>query len=60
MIFLEEAIQYLKQVLSLKGKEWKETKDEEALKDCLSVIEAINSLEKRVYGKIITSISFIV
>lgn len=53
------AIEYLKEQLDHKGQLWKETKDEELMRDCLALIEAINALEERVYGESITTITYV-
>jgi hypothetical protein len=56
---LENTIQYLKERLSLRGEQWKNTKDKEYMRDCLALVEAINALEERLYGKRITDITFV-
>jgi hypothetical protein len=56
---LENTIQYLKDRLDLKGEQWKNTRDKEYMRDCLALIEAINVLEERLYGKKITDITFV-
>lgn len=57
---MEKAISYLKEQLFVAGKAWKEdTSDKECMRDCLALVEAINALEERLYGKPITDITFV-
>lgn len=56
---MENEIHYLKERLDLKGVQWKNTKDKEYMRDCLALIEAINALEERLYGKQITNITYV-
>ncbi|MCM3716262.1 hypothetical protein M3202_19650 [Alkalihalobacillus oceani] len=56
---MENTLEFLKGKLSLKGDKWKNTKDEDYMRDCLALIEAINALESRLYGEKITDITFI-
>lgn len=56
---MESVILYLKEQLEREGEHWKITKDKEIMRDCLALVEAINALEIRVYGKPITDITFV-
>jgi len=56
---VESVILYLKEQLRREGEHWKETKDKEIMRDWLALVEAINALEDRVYGKPITDITYV-
>ena len=51
------AVDYLKDKLLLKGKQWVKTQDREYMNDILALIQAINVLEERLYEKEITDIT---
>lgn len=56
---LEEAINYLKGKLIETGEEWNKTKDKNAMRDCLALVDSINALEDRAYGRVITDITYV-
>lgn len=56
---MEKSIAYLKDQVILKGNEWKKEPSRELMRDCLALIQAINVLEHRLYGKEITDITII-
>lgn len=56
---MKDSIQYLKEQLDLKGEQYKNTRNIEYMRDCLAIIDAINVLEERRYGKKITDITFV-
>jgi hypothetical protein len=59
MGLLELSINFLKEQLILQGEKWKNDRDMESMRDCLALVEAINALEERAYGKIITDITYV-
>lgn len=57
---IEETICRLKEDLEKFGQEWlKDPNSDEAKRNTLAVLEAINVIEEDVYGKRITSIAYI-
>jgi len=56
---LENSINFLKEQLIAAGEKWKGGMDVEPMRDCLAIVEAINVLEERAFGRMITTIAYI-
>lgn len=53
----EDILDYLREKLRESGSVWRKTRDREKVKDCLVIIEAMNTIEERAYGRKQTTIT---
>lgn len=53
----EDILDYLRRKLRESGSEWRKTRNREKVKDCLVIIEAMNTMEERAYGRKQTTIT---